>query len=187
MQTRRLIYQNWIVDLGFDPSNRATIPSDPWVMSRVDITEIDREQVKRTENLRKRVTESIERLDQIEREFIRLYYYLGFSYKQISYMTGRQTHKLEALHKRSLNRLRLLLSTYAEDKYGIKSKPQTNCPVCSSNERDQIDEIIESRDKTETWKPVMRKIREQCGLHLRSPQILIGHEKYHIKETEKKV
>ncbi len=184
MRKRRLIYLNWIAELGGDPTCSFTKSS---VLSSFDNNKTDISDTVQIDNLRERVSEAVKSLDEPEQDFIHQYYYLGLGHRQISELTGRRIHKIEAYHKRTLNRLRIYLSEFVEREYGVHDEKYPDCQICSSDECDQINRIIARRDKTETWRPVMREISRISGVYIRSPQILIGHEKYHMKKLEKDV
>ena len=63
--------------------------------------------------------------------------------------------------------------------FGVTEESRPDCIICRSEHRREIDRVIASREEAETWRPVIRKIRERFGLKITTPQTLIGHEKYH--------
>lgn len=196
MPRNRIVYQNWIVDLGYDPSlrNRTEIwhEGDTELISldTPDAELIDTETVSHTDNMAIRIQQQVSRsllcLTDEEREFITQFYFMGRTYKTISEKTGRAIYKLEALHKRALRKLKKELLPFVSKHWHITiTKNQSNrnsCPICRSSYRNEIDQLIANRDKTKTWRPVLQILREQYGIIIRSPQILIGHEKYHAKQ-----
>ena len=118
-------------------------------------------------------------LEEDERELIIQMHYLGRSYEEIARRSGRQTHRLAALHKRAFQKLRWWLGAHVEETYGIVNR-RPACPICDSAHRKEIDRIIASRDKSLTWKPVLARVREQFGLIFRNPQLLMSHERFHM-------
>ena len=113
------------------------------------------------------------------------FYYMGESYREISEKTGRAIYKLTALHNRSIKKLKNRLAVFVRERFGVKNKKIGKCPVCDSEYRGEIDEIIANRDKKATWKPVIKLLKDRYGLVINTPQVLIGHTKYHCKPQKK--
>ncbi|HWR82050.1 MAG TPA: sigma-70 family RNA polymerase sigma factor [Candidatus Deferrimicrobium sp.] len=132
-----------------------------------------------SEEVQTRVRLALSRLTVEEREFIVHYYFTGKSYRQISELTGRTAHKLEALHTRAVKKLQKELSRYVSERFGVIAATATRCRICASPVVAEIDGLIRRRNKTATWKPIIKLLREKYGLRIRSPQALIAHEKYH--------
>jgi hypothetical protein len=137
------------------------------------------EQRRRRKRIKQAVRAALEELTDDEREFIQRFYYSGETYQFISDRSGRSIHKLESLHSRAIKKLRKLLAPLAQELFGIRSDPAPDCVICDSPHRYQIDKIIRVRDRQQTWRPVLREIRDRFGVHIKSPQTLIGHERYH--------
>ncbi len=112
-------------------------------------------------------------------EFIIRFYFMGQGYGEISEKSGRAVHKLEALHKRAIRKLKARLQTFVKKRYGLKSRKGGVCALCESPHRAAINEIITKRSQLMTWRPVLKEINKQFGLNIKSPQVLIGHQKYH--------
>ncbi len=189
MSGSRIVYRDWIVELGVDPeelkSHRLVVPEIPEHISFEELIDIAAPQASPEENtgvsheIQEQVRLALEKLTEPEREFVRQFYFMGKSYRRIAYQTGRTLHKLEALHKRVLKKLRKELSGYVRKRFGIATTKTPPCLLCLSPHRKEIDRLIRERDKTQTWKPVMKILRERYHIHITSPQLLIGHEKYH--------
>jgi hypothetical protein len=166
---KRIVYQNWIVDLGRDPDARNLNPETaPGIRDE-----------KRVEQIHQAVSTAMAELDEDDREFIIHFHFMGESYRQISDKSGWPVHKLEALHKRSLRKLRKLLAPFVDEAFGIETEQNRNCPICDSVYSKQMNEIIRNRDRKSTWKPVLNLFRTKYNLFISSPQLLVGHEKYH--------
>jgi len=170
MSSNRIVYQNWIADLGRDPG-RQPDPGSPVAEDPVDI--------KRRDQIRRAVTEALEQLTDDEREFVERYYFMGRSYREIAELSGRAPHRLEALHQRALKKLQKELMPLVKQLYDLVPATNNDCPICASPAREEIDRLIESRDRSGTWRPVMKQIREEFNIGIVTPQTLIGHEKYH--------
>jgi len=166
MSGNRIVYQNWIAEIGRDPFQPVDRCSGE--ASKVNTGEIYRQ-----------VQRALEKLNEDEREFVIRFYYMGESYLEISKKSGRSVYRLASLHKRAIKKLRQSLTKFVADRFKIDSTPNRDCPLCNSPQREEIDELIRTRDKTAPWKPVIACLRKEYGLKINSPQLLIGHEKYH--------
>ncbi len=192
MSSSRIVYQNWIAEIGIDPerlrTNRyqgdplreAISLDDPAAgkISRDQARRVSEEEKSRRE-IRLQVRRALEALSDEERELIVHFYLMGKSYRELSDRTGRSVHKLEALHKRAVKKLRKELAGFVEQRFGIVTTSHSDCPICNSPYAAEIDRLIGNRDKTTTWKPLITTLREKYNLRVGSPQTLIGHEKYH--------
>lgn len=189
MSSSRVVYQNWIADLGRDPA----VPVDPdgpdeltdrietWIeeIEHSAVRPPDPQESRRVERIRGAVGEALSRLNENEREVVEQFHLMGRTYREIAELSGRTPHRLEALHERAVKKLRKLLAPLVQELYGLGSGPTGGCPICASPWRSEIDRLITERDHEETWRPVMRRIRTAFGLKITTPQTLIGHQKYH--------
>lgn len=192
MAKERIVYRNWIADIGYDPSRQIDMAEigipDHLLVSLEEIgtavivgppggkTKVDEAQL---ELLQATVRAAVELLDEEEREFIIRFHFMGESYRRISDRSGRAVYRLEALHKRAVRKLKNELAAFVTERFGVDQSPLRPCKLCSSPHREQIDRIIGNRDRRLTWRPVIRLLRDKYDLRLKSPQLLIGHEKYH--------
>ena len=119
-------------------------------------------------------------LDEDEREFIARYYYMGESHRQIAEASGRKVHSIESLHSRALKKLRRELFRFVSAEFGVEvSRSGERCVICASEHRGAIDTLIRERPSHTTWRPVMKKLAREYGIAVATPQVLIGHQKYH--------
>lgn len=202
MGRNRIVYRNWIVELGTDPAEMRNIkyrnyqPEEGLTVEDGSINEVSeeamsypddegcQEALRRQIYIREQVSAALRRLSEDEKEFIERFYYIGQSYRQISEKSGRAVYKLEALHKRAIKKLKKELSPLVAELYDVTFIPAAEinfktCPLCRSPHRAEIDRLIHSRDPKGTWQPVIRTLEEKYGLRIKTPQVLIGHEKYH--------
>ncbi|MDF1545687.1 MAG: sigma-70 family RNA polymerase sigma factor [bacterium] len=182
MSQPRIIFQDWIVQLGYDPGH-----------PRADAQSAESGEFKTSsqlaEEIGREVKKAMTRLAENEREFIRQYYYMGRTYQQIADATGRKLYRLEALHNRAVRKLKKQLTPFVKKRFGpldqfeqkqkTERESENNCPICKSGQRIKVDRIIAGRDKSETWRPVIQKLKAEFNICVSSPQQLIGHEKYH--------
>jgi RNA polymerase sigma factor (sigma-70 family) len=192
MSGRKVVCRNWIVDLGRDPvlvkNQRYTHPhgvefvplnkTNRFHLSDESVWGSQKEQF-RLRQLKEKVSEAVRRLPENEREFIERYYFMGQSYREIADQTGRVTYKLELLHRRAFKLLRKELKEFVRERFGVVVKDFPKCQICNSKFHDQIDYLIATRDKKRSWRPVIKEIRGRFGIKIKTPQTLIGHEKYH--------
>ena len=162
MRLKRLIFQNWIVDLGFDPDRG-----------------VESVEMSGSEVINEKVRSALKQIGEDEREFLARFYFMGETYKTIAEKTNREVYKLEALHNRALQALKKELGGFVEREFGIARKRVRNCPICCSPNRAAIDRLIDSKREDETWRGVIKIIRDKYRIKLGSPLVLIGHKKYH--------
>lgn len=170
MSPARLTFQNWIVALGRDPSIPPAGQAVPAGPEGIDNTD---------EEIGVAVRRAIETLTEQEKFFIIRYYFMGQGYAHMSRFSGRAKHRLAAIHQRALRKLRTCLAGLVCRRYGIETEIQSDCVICQSPFRGEIDALIADRDQLRTWRPVIETLKSRYSLVIKSPQILIGHEKYH--------
>ncbi len=170
MARERVVYRNWLVELGYDPKREGRSVTGNEVDPAVPEP--------RSQEIERRVREALQALTSDEREIIERIHYMGQTYREISEKSGREIHRLESLHNRAIRRLRKELRPLVKELFGI-DPPLPKCVVCRSPMRHEIDRIIDSHDPRRSWRAVLVQIREECGLRIRSPQMLIGHRRYH--------
>ena len=178
MPSSRIVYQNWIADLGRDPSVSVSPGSAGFVESGTAET-VNGPEIDRLEYLQRAVRSALAGLSEDERELIEQIHFMGRSCAEIAALTGRTEHRLEALHGRALRKLRRKLAPLVRELFGIDTLAATDCPICLSLHRQVIDRMIRERDPRLTWRPVMKQIEAETGIRISTPQTLIGHEKYH--------
>ncbi|MFH1701088.1 MAG: hypothetical protein ABIE07_10930 [Candidatus Zixiibacteriota bacterium] len=167
MRKERIIYQDWIVTLGRDPS----IPCDGRAEKNSDhynyeiITAVNR---------------ALEILNNDEASFIRAFYMEGLGYRQIGEKSGRAVYKLEALHNRALKKIKRHLYHSLKDKISLPAPSQIECCLCRHPQLEDINQLIMARNKSETWKHIIKTLKNDYGIIIKTPQRLIGHLKYHI-------
>nr|MBN2278393.1 hypothetical protein [candidate division Zixibacteria bacterium] len=166
MSGKRLVYCDWIVKIGVDPRHRYSLP-------------YLNNNIQPNERVVRAVREALEHLSPLEREFIERYYFKGESYRKIALALNRRFGRMESLHRRTVGRLRKLLARFVKTEFDLENKIKAECPLCISPYRVEIDALIESKTKEETWKNIIRILKEKYGIIIQTPQILIGHHKYH--------
>jgi hypothetical protein len=186
MRNNRIIFCNWIAESGRGQRE----PEQPNQGAFSSLDELAEEELERqaiptgSDNRRKMICEqvasAVRLLDDDEREFVARFYHMGESYREISEKSGRQIYSLEAIHKRALKKLRRSLVGLVEREFGYAAPNRKRpCLVCDSGHRHEIDELIASRPPDATWRMVVRAIAQRYDIRIVTPQVLIGHQKYH--------
>ena len=202
MGTNRLVFQNWIVELGIDPENKEALKEglygkgeivsfeelkDNVAANGAGLLRDENEMLRRARRqayIGEQVALALAKLTDDEKEFVERFYYCGQSYREISEKSGRAVYKLEAVHKRAVRKLRRYLTPLVRQLYKLDLEPgnaafPNACLICSSPHREEIDRLIADRDRRGTWRPVIKILKDKYGLRIKTPQVLIGHEKYH--------
>jgi len=167
---RKVIFEDWIVELGRDPATPPPAPTGDGNESAHS---------ERTGRIIEQVRAALDRLPETDREFLERFYFMGQGYRQLADTSGRSLRKLEALHRRAVRRLRRELRSFVRAEFGLDSSRPPACPICRSPARAAIDRLIAGRDQTATWRPIIRELRQTYEIEITTPQILIGHEQYH--------
>jgi len=167
----RIIYQNWIVELGRDPS--------------LNWHEASNRDGSYNQKIVRTIHKSLDKLTEGEAGFIRLFYFQGMSYREISELTGREIYRLEGVHTRAIRKLRNYLKVLV-DSHDLAGSIDSNkrCPVCCHKDKNEINRLIENKQPDETWKHLVKILQEKFGLRISTPQILIGHQRYHMTGKE---
>ena len=181
MSPERITYQNWIADLGRDPSRPLDFEeqSRPIPVGADNFEASSDPEPERRRRIREAVKLALSRLSENERELIEQFHYMGRSYREIAERSGRTIHRLEALHQRALKKLRTALAPLVKQLYGLGVSTDPDCSICTSPHRPAIDRLIKERNRADTWRPMIRLLKSRFGIIITTPQMLIGHEKYH--------
>lgn len=200
MSKKRIHYQNWIAESGINPDNlknKGGAASD--FLSEISLISIDcipellnsyqmkdKRQTELQLLIQQKVKDALNSLPEKEREFIKLFYHMGKTYREISELSDMRVHRLESIHARAIKRLKKSLAIFVKERFSIESEESEKdaslktCPLCNSKKNKEINELINNRDKTDTWKPIVKILKDSYSIKLKTIQILIGHDKYHI-------
>lgn len=128
------------------------------------------------------VQSEIAKLTELEQEFIRMYWFEGMSTAQISDLLGKKVYKLEGMSRRIQRKLKNRLSEFVSREFDVESGSSKKCLICSSQYRAQIDQMLKSKKPEQTYKHIIKTLKNDFGITVKTPQIIIGHQKYHIWE-----
>lgn len=168
MAKGKIIYQNWIVDIGIDPGQAGKI-------------QIQSDTIKPDEKVVSAVRKAIEKLNPQEREFIESYYFQGKTYREIAEIQNRRISRIEGLHRRSLAKLKIYLAGFVKDQFDLDVEIGRDCIICLSPYKYKINKLIKAKKKQETWKKIIKILKDKYQIQVKTPQVLIGHQKYHLK------
>jgi hypothetical protein len=164
---RKIVYQNWIADIGFE-------------LGRTWLEQSPSEPSEPNPEIIEAVREAIDMLSPIEREFVDRYYFRGQTYMQIAVDLAKKPSRIEGIHRRAMGKLKKQLAAFAEEKFGIETQVGADCVICNSPFRKEIDAMINAKKEEETWKNIISILKARYGIEIKTPQVLIGHKKYHL-------
>ncbi len=188
MAKNRLIFQNWLVEIGYDPklggphkNKIEQISIDELFDSGFDITfEIpDSQQTNRSEIIQQAVKAALEKLDDDEREFIIRFYFMGEKYIEIAEKSDRELYSLVSLHNIAIKKLKRNLKQFVKEQFAVEEPKQSKSYIRDYEHKDAIDKMIVDKHPKATWKKIIGHVAKRYNIKIKSPQILIGHEKYH--------
>lgn len=140
----------------------------------------NQERLEREELIDREVRSAVEKLLPTEKQFVELFYFQVRSYREIAGIMKKKTHKLERLHQRALGKLRILLADFVEKQYKLKLPKETNCVICNSPFRGELDKLIKGKKEEETYSRLIKILRQKYGICVKTPQTIIGHKKNHM-------
>ncbi|MCJ7507959.1 MAG: sigma-70 family RNA polymerase sigma factor [candidate division Zixibacteria bacterium] len=131
--------------------------------------------------LRSKVRKAVEKLPPLEKKFIQSFYFEFKTYAEIAKILNKKIYKLDRIHRQALSKLKIILKDYVQNRFKIDcADREMSCPICSHPQKEKMDEVIESKTKSETWKRIIKILREEFGLMIKTPQVLISHKSKHI-------
>ena len=171
---RKIKYQNWIYE----------------ILTETDFQKENFSAGKADSELEQKVQQALARLSEKEKIFIEEFYYQGRSYKEISVVLKINLKQAEYLHRRATLKLKNYLADFVERKFKIKvnkvtfdksdpnRKPDVVCVICRNQKQKAIEKVIGSKKEQETWRIILKKLKQKFNLEVKAPQILIGHMKH---------
>jgi hypothetical protein len=140
----------------------------------------DAETHKRRELLKQEVRRAVKRLSNEERIFIEKFYFEFKSYQEIAGILKKRIYKLERIHRRALDKMHILLSDFVKEHFKLEVSQKTDCVICNSPFRQELDELIKRKKKEETYSRLIRTFKQKYGLDIKTPQVIIGHQRKHM-------
>ena len=116
----------------------------------------------------------------MEKQFVRLFYFEFKSYQQIARILKKKVYKLERIHQRALDKLRIFLADFVKKRFKLNVPIDTDCIICNSPFREEMDQLIKNKKEEETYRSLIRIFTQKYGIDIRTPQVIIGHKKKHM-------
>ncbi|UCB53178.1 MAG: sigma-70 family RNA polymerase sigma factor [Candidatus Zixiibacteriota bacterium] len=140
----------------------------------------NQERSEREELIDHEVRSAVEKLLPREKQFVELFHFQFRSYQEIARIMKKKTHKLERLHQRALGKLRILLANFVKEQFKFELPQKTDCIICNSPFRGEMDELIKGKKDEETYARLIKTFRQKYGINVRTPQTIIGHRRKHM-------
>jgi hypothetical protein len=135
---------------------------------------------KQDDSINHEVRKAIAKLSPEEKQFVQFFYFEFRSYQEISNRLKKKVHKLERIHERALGKLRILLVGFVKGRFGLEVPQSTDCVICRSPFRRQLEELIKNKRKEETYSHLIRIFKEKYRIQIKTPQVIIGHKRKHM-------
>jgi hypothetical protein len=135
---------------------------------------------KSEELIAKEVRKAVEKLSAEERLFIEKFYFEFKSYQEIAGILKKKVYKLERIHKRALGKLRILLADFVKTRFKLVVPKMTDCVICQSPIRAELDKLIKAKKQEETYTRLIRIFKRKYGIDIKTPQAIIGHQRKHM-------
>jgi hypothetical protein len=154
-----------------------------WVYQSIGLAVWDQNEIsERRERICEAVRTEISLLSDSEREFMELYWFQGNSASEIARILQRKRYNLENLNRCIMRKLKNRLSKFVEEEFGIRSVYRSECVICCHPEIEKINQQLRSRAPDETYRRLIRLLKTDYGIDIKTPQTIIGHLKYHTRE-----
>lgn len=175
----RIRYLNW-ADEVFGYSKEEIEKEEVTKLSEEDKGQVIDEGDRFREETTLKVREAMGRLTPLERQFVEYFYFEDKTYREISVILSKSIRRLEGIHQRALAKLKMLLSDYVKARFKLDLAEETECLICKSPFRQELDKLIQAKKEEETYKTLIRIFREKYGLDIKTPQVIIGHKRKHM-------
>jgi RNA polymerase sigma factor (sigma-70 family) len=132
------------------------------------------------ESINQEVRKAVEKLAPVEKQFVELFYFESKTYQEIAQILKKKIYKLERIHQRALGKLRILLADFVKNRFKLDIPQKTDCIICKSPFRQELDELIRNKKPEETYASLIKLFKQQYGIDIKTPQVIIGHQRKHI-------
>jgi hypothetical protein len=165
----RIRYLNWATELYGCPDDEI----ETKILQNLSGSEVN-------ESINREVRKAVQKLSFEEKQFIQLFYFEFRSYQEIAGISKRKMYRLERIHQRALGKLRIILADFVKKHFDLNVPEKTNCIICNSPFRLELDKLIRAKKEHETYSRLIKVFRQKYGLVIRTPQVIIGHRKKHM-------
>jgi RNA polymerase sigma factor (sigma-70 family) len=136
--------------------------------------------LKEDESVNREVRKAVEKLSSAEKQFIQLFYFEFKSYQEIARIQKKKIYKLERIHQRALGKLKIILADFVKERFKLEITKNTDCIICNSPFRRELDELIRNKKEEETYAGLIKIFKQKYGVDIKTPQVIIGHRKKHM-------
>jgi RNA polymerase sigma factor (sigma-70 family) len=141
---------------------------------------INNESSENDESINQEVRKAVEKLSFVEKQFVELFYFESKTYQEIARTLKKKVYKLERIHQRALGKLRILLADFVKNRFKLDVPQKTDCIICKSPFRQELDELIRNKKPEETYARLIKLFKQQYGIDIKTPQVIIGHQRKHM-------
>jgi len=124
----------------------------------------------------------LEKLPDSEREFVELYWFQGRSTSEIARLLNCKPYNLVNLNRRIMRKLKNSLADFVEEEFRLRADHQGKCRICCHPDVEKINLKLKSKKPHETYRGLIRLLKTDYGIDIKTPQAIIGHLKYHLRE-----
>ncbi len=175
---------NYSCSLSYDRKKRGRIRFLSWAIELYEYSDEDIAESKinreREKIIGKEVRKAVEKLSNEERQFIEKFYFEFRSYREIAGIFKKRIYKLERIHRRALDKLRILLADFVKNRFKLEVTRETDCVICNHPFRPKLDRLIRRKKKDETYARLIRTFKQKYGIEITTPQVIIGHQRKHM-------
>ena len=169
----RIRYLNWAIEL------YGCVDEKIEGITLQDLSESTRKS-EISESINREVRKAVEKLSFEEKQFVELFYFEFKSYQEIARIIKKKVYKLERIHRRALGKLKILLADFVKECFKLEISRKTDCIICNSPFRPELDKLIRNKKEEETYAHLIRIFKRKYGIDIKTPQAIIGHKKKHM-------
>ncbi|HEU4437361.1 MAG TPA: sigma factor-like helix-turn-helix DNA-binding protein, partial [candidate division Zixibacteria bacterium] len=103
---------------------------------------------------------ALSRLSTMEREVVERFHFCGESSAEIGTILKIPELRASCILGAAQRKLKRMLGSFVQKHYGIPVKTE-KCPICRSENREDIEKLLKTKTKEETWKRILRKLRTE--------------------------
>jgi hypothetical protein len=160
-------------DRNMDP-NKAYLPFDPFPND--DARRVAAERAGRVQHA---VRAAMVVLNMPERAVIEGYYFDGCSLPHLADQGRVTLARIRTIHTRALAKLRVELTPFVMEMYGLTLTHAERCPICTAEWRDDAEHILDEKTDDMTWGDIIIRLERAVGWRAKTPQVLMTHQRRH--------
>ena len=123
---------------------------------------------------------ALETLSEPYARMVILRYLESKTFEEIETELGIEQERLSGMLNTAVLALRQRLLPAVKNRWPKGFAHLKGCPICAHEQRGLIEQLILGKTKTQSWKSLNRRIKEEVGVIFNPPIIMKHHVKYHI-------